>query len=397
MPASKNVSVAASIYPSDLYGYATLLAAEEQAALLRLRSVLETSVRPVIDDHWERGEFPFEIVQPLAELDLMSPNSPAQQGSALFSGFTIFEMARMDASVATFYTAQAGLFRTAVNVGGSQEQVERLDPLIRSFEATGVFCLTEPEHGSDIAGGLATSARRDGDDWVLNGEKRWIGAASSAKYLAIFARDEADHEVKAFLVASDAPGVTLNKIQRKTSLRMVQNADIRLQNVRVSEADRLQRVNSFRDVADMLRRMRSDVAWLATGVQAGAYEAAVRYVTQRQQFGKPLAAFQLIQERLALMLGNLTSSLGMVVRLSQQQHEGHYVDENSALAKMYCSLRMRETVALAREVVGGNGIVLENDVARFHADAEAVYTYEGTHDINALIVGRAITGVGAFR
>ena len=386
------------LYPSDLYGFSSLLSEPELAVLARLRGVLETRVSPLLADHWERGEFPLEIVQPLVDLKLMEPDELAGVlPSALYSGYRNFELARTDASIATFYNAQSGLFRTAVALGGSRAQAARWDPLIRSFKMTGAFALTEPEHGSDIAGGLATTARRSGDRWVINGAKRWIGGASTADYLAVFARDDADSQVKAFLVRADAPGVTMTTIERKASLRIMQNSDIILSGVEVDEEYRLQRVNSFSDVAALLRNMRSDVAWIATGTQAGAYEAALRYVKERTQFGRPIASFPLIQEKLAIMLANLTASLGIVVRLTQQQEHGIFRDENSALAKMFCSLRLRETVALAREVVGGNGIVLDYDVARFHADAEAIYSYEGTHEINALIVGRAITGIGAFR
>lgn len=380
-----------AFYPSDQFGYSTLLTESEFKVLTQLRAVLERDVQPLLADHWEAGEFPFQIVPKLVELDLMN-----QSTSALYGGFRNFELARTDASVATFYNAQSGLFRTTVNLGGSPEQVAALDGKITSFDYTGVFALTEPEHGSDIAGGLATTARRSGDSWVLNGQKRWIGGATSADVLAVFARDETDGQVKAFLVPTDAPGVTLSKIARKTSLRIMQNADIDLVDVRVSENNRLQRINSFKGVAALLRSMRSDVAWIATGLQAGAYEAALRYVKTREQFGKPIAAFQLTQQKLATMLGNVTASLGMVVRLTQQQEAGVFTEENSALAKMFCCERMRHTVALAREVVGGNGTTLDTDVARFHADAEAVYSYEGTHEINSLIVGRAVTGHSAF-
>jgi glutaryl-CoA dehydrogenase len=314
----------------------------------------------------------------------------------LYGGFRNFELARTDASIATMYNAQSGLFRTAVRQGGSPDQAAELDPLIRRFALTGVFALTEPDHGSDIAGGLATTAVRDGDGWLLDGSKRWIGGAMTADVLAVFARDRADGQVKAFLVPRETVGVRLAKIHGKTSLRIMQNADIHLDAVRVPDSARLARINSFTDVARLLRSMRSDVAWIATGVQAGAYEAAVRYTTGRMQFGRSVSSFQLVQEKLARMLANLTASLGMVVRLSQQQDQGDYRDENSALAKMFTCTAMRETVALAREVVGGNGITLQTDVARFHADAEAVYSYEGTHEINALIVGRSITGVSAF-
>ncbi|SFT58178.1 acyl-CoA dehydrogenase family protein [Arthrobacter sp. ov118] len=391
----------------DYYDAESLLTDGERRVLARLRKFLDEQARPLLADYWERGEFPDQLARPLIDLDLMEPaeltsargadRSPAR---GIYQGFRIFELARTDASLATWYTAQAGLFRTAIRVGASAEQQAEWMPKVIDFSLKGVFSLTEPESGSDIAGGLSTTAGRvrdgGGDYWILDGSKRWIGGAATADVLAVFARDVADGQVKAFLVDREAAGVTLEKIYGKTALRMMQNAHITLDGVRVPESRRLHNVNSFRDVAAMLRAMRSDVAWIATGLQAGAFEAALRYVTQRQQFGRPLGSFQLVQEKLARMLGNVTSSLSLVVRLTAQQDRGIYRDQDSALAKMQTSLLMRETVALAREVVGGNGITLAADVARFHADAEAVYSYEGTHEINALIVGRALTGESAF-
>jgi glutaryl-CoA dehydrogenase len=377
------------LYPCDQYRFADLLSDAERALLARLRDVLDGKVRPLLAGYWEKGEFP-PILPELVALDLMAADG------ALYAGFRNFELARTDCSVATMYNAQSGLFRATVRSGGSPAQAAELDPLVRSFALKGVFALTEPDSGSDIARGLATTARRDGDAWVIDGAKRWIGGADAADVLAIFARNVADGQVKAFLVPRAADGVTLRKIVGKTSLRMMQNFDIDLRGVRVDDTARLGNVNSFRDVAGLLRRMRSDVAWIACGVQAGAYEAALRYTVERTQFGRPLAGFQLVQEKLARMLANLTASLGVVVRLTQLQERGVYRDEDSALAKMTTSLHMRETVALAREVVGGNGITLATDVARFHADAEAVYSYEGTHEINALVVARAATGLSAF-
>ncbi|WP_043457058.1 acyl-CoA dehydrogenase family protein [Arthrobacter sp. 31Y] len=395
------------LYPvADWYDAEALLSTEERQVLGRLRTFLETEAKPLLAEYWERGEFPEQLAQPLIDLDLMEPadltvDAPAR---GIFHGFRIFELARTDASLATWYTAQAGLFRTAIRVGASEEQQREWMPKVIDFALKGVFSLTEPEHGSDIAGGLSTTARfepcpgaeADGGSWVLDGAKRWIGGASTADVLCVFARDVADGQVKAFLVDRAADGVNLEKIQGKTSLRMMQNAHITLDNVRVPEAMRLHNVNSFKDVAAMLRAMRSDVAWIATGIQAGAFEAALAYVKERQQFGRSLGSFQLVQEKLARMLGNITASLSLVVRLTEQQGWGIYRDQDSALAKMQTSLMMRETVALAREVVGGNGITLAADVARFHADAEAVYSYEGTHEINALIIGRALTGASAF-
>lgn len=381
----------AELWPGDQYRFGDLLTDAERDVLARLRAVLDAEVRPVVDEYWERGEFPTQVLPHLIDLDLMAPGL-----GALYAGFRNVELARTDCSVATMYNAQSGLFRATVRHGGSPAQAAELDPQVRSFALTGVFALTEPDSGSDIARGLATTARRVGDTWVIDGAKRWIGGADAVDVLAVFARDVADGQVKAFLVPRDAAGVTLRKIHGKTALRMMQNFDIDLHGVRVDDSARLGGINSFRDVAELLRRMRSDVAWIACGVQAGAYEAALRYTTERTQFGRPLAGFQLVQEKLARMLANLTASLALVVRLTQLQERGIYRDEDSALAKMTTSLHMRETVALAREVVGGNGITLATDVARFHADAEAVYSYEGTHEINALVVARAATGLSAF-
>lgn len=388
-----------TLYPiSDQYRYADLLTDTERSEILRLRSAIAEQIPiEMIRDHWERGEFPAQAVEGLAQGGFMEPESfGGEPARWLFQGFRAFEMCRYDASLSTWYGGQSALFRTTVTVGGSSEQVARLEPEITSFTTRGVFALTEPDHGSDVAGGLATTARREGDGWVIDGSKRWIGSAAFADYLCVIAREPDRGPVRAFLVPREADGVTLRKIEGKTSLRIVDNSDISLEGVRVPEELRLANVESFNDVAEMLRRMRVTVSWHAAAVQSGAFEAARRYALGREQFGRPIAGFQLIQEKLARMLGNLTASLGMAVRISQRQDEGVFAEVESSLAKRHTCLLMRETVALAREVCGGNGITLETDVARFHADAEALYTYEGTDDINALVVGRAITGLSAF-
>lgn len=383
----------------DPYGFAeTHLTPEARLFLGELADTLTTRVAPLMNDAWETATMPPGVLDALVPLDLMNPRgvSPEEAASSMFAGFRTFVLARTDVSVVTVYNAQAGLFRAAVALGGSPEQAERLDADVRSFALRGVFALTEPEHGSDIAGGLATTAGRDGDEWVIDGAKRWIGGAITADVLAVFARDSADGQVKAFLVPRTAPGVRIETITGKISLRPMQNALIHLDGVRVTEADRLQSVNSWKDVARILGSMRADVAWISAGLQSGALEAAVKYTRSREQFGRPVAGFQLVQEKLARMLGNAVSSLAMAVQLSARQDAGAANDENAALAKMQTARLARETVALGREVLGGNGILLENDAARFFADAEAVYSYEGTHEINALIVGRGLTGLSAF-
>jgi glutaryl-CoA dehydrogenase len=384
---------------SDQYGYESLLSDPERAHLRRLRRFLENEAAPLLVEHWEAGTFPTPLIPSIAALDIVAPSDilgGSDRVRSLFAGFRTFEWARTDASLNTYFGAHAGLFRHIVIDGGSAEQIARWDPDIRSFGMTGCFALTEPDSGSDIARGLATRAERDGDTWTLTGRKRWIGNAPLATHLAVFARDAADGGIKCFVVPAGADGLQIDTIRHKTALRMVQNGDIVLDGVRVREEDRLQGVNSFRDVARVLRYMRSDVGWVAAGTIAGAYEAAREYVLEREQFGRPLASFQLVQSHLSAILGDLTGCLSLMVGLAQRQDAGVLRDEDSALAKSWVTTRMREALGRAREIVGGNGILLDHRVARFHADGEAIYTYEGTKEINDLVLGRAITGISAF-
>jgi glutaryl-CoA dehydrogenase len=305
-------------------------------------------------------------------------------------------MAHTDPSMATFFGVHTGLAMGSILACGSDEQKTRWLPAMSRMQKIGAFALTEPQGGSDVAGGLRTTARREGGEWVLNGAKRWIGNGTFADYIVLWARDTEDNQVKGFVVEKGTPGFTAAKIENKIALRSVQNADITLTDCRVSEASRLAKANSFRDTAVILRRTRSGVAWQSVGVMLAAYEIALDYAKKREQFGRPIGKFQLVQDLLVRMLGNATACLGMVVRLAQLQDAGTYRDEHSALAKAYCTSRMRETAGWARELLAGNGIVLDYDIGRFVADAEALYSYEGTREINTLVVGRAITGMGAF-
>lgn len=384
---------------ADFYSFQDVLTDVEREAIGRIRAYFETEVRPIIDGYWSRAEFPMQVIPHLAELGCLGPFVPEVrhfENSAVYRGWAALEMGRVDANCATFVGVQSGLAMGAIDVGGSPEQRAEWLPRLASAELIGAFGLTEPYSGSDSARGLRTTARRDGDEWVLNGAKRWIGNATFADVVVIFAKDEADGQVKGFLVTAGTPGFTTSKIEDKIALRAVQNADIVLEDVRVPEALRLQEIRSFRDVATVLRLTRCEVAWQAIGIAVGAYEAALAYAKERVQFGRPIASHQLIQDRLVRCLGNITSSIALCVRASQLQDQGVQRDEHSALAKAFATERMRETVALAREICGGNGIVLETGVARFFADAEAIYSYEGTREMNTLIVGRSITGHAAF-
>ena len=383
----------------DFYSFQDKLTDGERASIGRLREYFETEVRPIANDYWERAEFPMQVIPRLAELGVLGsfvPEVRQFENSAVYRGWAALEMGRVDASVATFVGVQSGLAMGAIDVGGSPEQ--RLEWLPKLADATvlGAFGLTEPYSGSDSARGLRTTARREGDTWVLNGAKRWIGNATFADVVVILAKDEGDGQVKGFLVDTASPGFSATKIEGKVALRAVQNADILLDDVQVPEERRLQRITSFRDVATVLRLTRCEVAWQAVGVSVGAYEAALAYAKERVQFGKPIVAHQLVQDLLVRSIANITTSIALCMRASELQDAGVQHDEHSALAKAVATQRMRETVGYAREILGGNGIVLDKGVAKFFADAEAIYSYEGTREMNTLIVGRALTGVQAF-
>jgi glutaryl-CoA dehydrogenase len=384
---------------SDFLGFELLLPDADREHLERVRRFMRDEVEPVINDYWVRAEFPFDLVPGIAELGVAGlqhegPGCPGR--SSLLDGMMAMEVARVDPSIQTFLGVHGGLAMGSIALCGSDEQQARWLPAMARMELLGAFGLTEPDAGSAIAGGLSTTARREGDEWVLDGEKKWIGNATFADLVVIWARDVADDEVKGFVVEKGTEGMTFDLQQDKIALRVVQNATIHLAGVRVPEANRLARASSFEDTSRVLTVTRLGVAWQATGCARGAYEHALRYTREREQFGQPIAGFQLVQDLLVRMLGNITASATMCTRLAQLQAEGQARDEHSALAKAFCTVRMRETVGYARELLGGNGILLENQVGRFVADSEAIYSYEGTREINTLVVGRAITGLSAF-
>lgn len=388
-----------SLHDEDFYDIAAVLDDDDRALLQRVRTFMREQVEPIINTYWMRAEFPYELLPQIAELGIagLSYQGYGCPGkSTLLDGFLTMEMARVDASIATFQGVHSGLAMGTIYLCGSEEQKQRWLPAMRKLEKIGAFGLTEPEVGSGASRGLTTTARREGESWVLNGQKAWIGNATFADVTVIWARDEADNQVKGFLVERGTPGFTAEKMEGKMALRVVQNAVITLQDCLVPEANRLQRARSFRDTAAVLRMTRAGVAWEAVGCGLGAYEHALRYAQDRRQFGRPIGTFQLVQDMLVTMLGNVTASQCMVLRLSQLQDAGLMRDEHASLAKAFCTTKCRETVGLARELFGGNGILLEHNVGRFVADAEAIYSYEGTREMNTLIVGRAVTGLSAF-
>ncbi|XAS67835.1 acyl-CoA dehydrogenase family protein [Micrococcaceae bacterium Sec5.7] len=379
----------------DFFAFEQLLSQKEKDRLAEIRAFLAREVKPIAVDCWNRGEFPMDLIPKLAEIDLVSPVK--RQGySNLFAGLVHAEVTRADTSIATFMGVHDGLFTGSIEALASQEQQDAWLPDIYSLKKIGAFGLTEPLGGSDVAGGTRTTAQRDGNHWILNGAKRWIGNATFSDWVVIYARDLADNQVKGFLVDTKLAGFSATKIENKISLRTVQNADITLENVVVPDFFKLANANSFRDANKVLKVTRLAVAWQAVGQQLAAFDVARRYAVDRHQFGRPLASFQLVQSQLVQMLGNAVSSMGMMVRLSQLEDLGQAKDEQSALAKAFTTARMRESVAMGRSLLGGNGIVTDFEMAKIFSDAEAIYSYEGTHEVNTLVTGRAITGISAI-
>jgi len=385
---------------SDFYELYETLSAEELGIVKRVRAFMEAKVAPLVTKYWTEDAFPFEVLPALKELGIGGVGIHGYGcagGSLALLGFVQMEIARVDPSFSTFMGVHGGLAMGSIFIDGSEEQKQKWLPPMARFEKIGCFGLTEPLVGSGASGGLTTTAKREGDTWILNGEKRWIGNAPWCDVSIIWARDLADNQVKGFIVENKTtPGFSVDKIENKVSLKIVQNGHITLKDVRVPEQNRLQGGNSFRDTARVLKMTRYAVAWMATGCAMGAFEAAVKYSQERLQFGKPIGSFQLVQDLLARMIANITASQCLIARQAQLHAEGKLSDAHAALAKAFATAKCRETVAWAREVLGGNGIVADYKAARFFADAEALYSYEGTYQMQNLIVGKAVTGLSAF-
>jgi glutaryl-CoA dehydrogenase len=399
MPKSFTAPASLPTANGDFYMVAQTLNEEDNAIRLKVREFMEKEVEPIINDYWARDEFPFDLLPKMQNLGIgglpyQGYGCPGK--TMMLMGFVMMEMARVDASISTFFGVHTGLAMGSIYLCGSEEQKRKWLPPMAAMTKIGSFGLTEPNVGSGTGGGLETTARRDGDSWILNGEKKWIGNSTWGDLTIIWARDVADDQVKGFIVENNTPGFAVEKIVTKMALRVVQNGHITMTECRVPEANRLAGANSFRDTAKVLRMSRASVAWESVGCATGAYEHALRYAQKRVQFGRPIASFQLVQDLLFRMLGNITSSQSLCLRLSQMQEEGTMKDEHASLAKGICTVRMRETVGWAREILGANGILLEHHIGRFVADAEALYSYEGTREMNSLIVGKAITGFSAF-
>lgn len=380
-------------YPdADLLFLEDLLTPEEWARLTEARSFFQAEVRPLAVDHWNRAEFPFKLLPGLAAQDLAGKGPT----SCLLSGLLQMELTRADTSISTFFGVHHELFATAIEQLGSDKHREEILPDLLALRKIGAFALTEPLHGSDISRHMETTATRDGDEWILNGSKRWIGNGTFADFVLVWAKDTEDGQIKGFIVEKEREGFHAAPIANKISVRIVQNADITLNNVRIPATNWLPGTRTFRDTNSLLMNSRIWVSWQAVGQQFAAFDVARAYALEREQFGRPVASFQLIQDQLVRILGNAMMSLSLMIQLARLQESGRVSMDHAALAKATCTERMRESVALGRAILGGNGISTDFEMAKIFADAEAIYSYEGSQQINTLLVGRAVTGHSAF-
>lgn len=379
---------------ADLMYIVDLLPGPEKERYLEVREFLQASVRRASIDYWNREEFPFGLLTEMGRHGLGGLQTDGS--SKLFKGLMYVEVARADVSLSALVGIHNELIVGMIHELGSEEQKDRWLPGLTSFSRLGAFALTEPDHGSDIAGGLATSARLEDGEWVINGRKRWIGAGTIADFALVWARDDADGQIKGFIVETDRPGYVATKISNKIGLRIMQNADIVLANVRIPEANMLPGATDFSKANDLLRDSRAWVGWQGAGIQLAAFDVARSYSLARKQFGKELARFQLIQQQLAEILGNASAALALMAQLARIQEDGKLEMVQAAMAKSTCTRLARASVAMGRSILGGNGISTDFEMGKLFGDAEILYTYEGSYEINSLIVGRGVTGMSAF-
>lgn len=378
----------------DLLGVAHQLHEADRTRLEQVREFLQARIRRQSIEFWNREEFPAGLVQELADAGLAGVQLDGS--SHLLRGLLHAEIARADVSLSSIVGIHNELIVGMIDALGSPEQRESWLPKLTMFQAFGAFALTEPDHGSDIAGGIHTTATREGDEYVINGAKRWIGMGTIADFALVWAKCPESGAVGAFLVESDRPGYSATKIENKIGLRIMQNADISMENVRIPVENKLPGAVNFASANALLMQSRAWVGWQAVGAMLATLDICTAYAKDRQQFGQPIASFQLVQQSLAEIAGNATACLSMMMDIARKQERGELEMVDAALAKSTATRLARQTVSLGRALLGGNGVVTDHEMAKFFCDVEILHTYEGTYEINSLIVGRALTGVSAF-
>eukprot|EP00256_Glycine_max_P001955 NP_001236991.2 acyl-CoA oxidase [Glycine max] len=392
----------ASTFPpcaSDYFQLDNLLTTEEQAIRKKVRECMEKEIAPIMTEYWEKAKFPFHVIPKLGALRIAGGTIKDYGCPGLSitgSAIAVAEVARVDASCSTFILVHSSLAMLTIALCGSEAQKQKYLPSLAQLQTVACWALTEPDYGSD-ASALKTTATKVEGGWILEGQKRWIGNSTFADVLVVFARNASTNQINGFIIKKDAPGLTVTKIENKIGLRIVQNGDIVMRKVFVPDEDRIAGVNSFQDTNKVLAVSRVMVAWQPIGISMGIYDMCHRYLMERKQFGAPLAAFQISQQKLVQMLGNIQAMILVGWRLCKLYESGKMTPGQASLGKSWITLRARETAALGRELLGGNGILADFLVAKAFCDLEPIYTYEGTYDINTLVTGREVTGFASFK
>ena len=384
--------------PVDFINAGSLLSDGEKEVRDRVRAFVDREVIPAAAGYWDRAEFPFDLLPGLAETGIMGGSFSTEYGCAGWNnvayGLAIAELARGSGSLATFLHVQSGLAMAAIYNLGSEEQKQKWLPPMAKCEKIGCFGLTEPEAGSD-PGSLSTTAVEEGGGYVLNGEKRWIGNASFADAAVIWARTE-DERISCFLVEGDNPGYHAEVLPRKGSQRAAWQTHVTLRDCHIPGEARLPGANGLGSTLSVLTHSRYGVGWDGLGQAMDCYETALAYTKEREQFGQKIASFQLVQAKLVEMVNEISLSQLLSIHVGRLKDAGDLDPATVSMFKMNNVAKARKTAALARDVLGGNGILLDYRVMEHMADLEGVYSYEGTNDVNTLIVGQAITGRRAF-
>lgn len=382
---------------SDILGIDALLSAEERSARDRVRAFVDDEIRPHVADWFDRAHFPVELAPALGRLgvlgmELEGYGCPGR--SAVEYGLAALELEAGDSGIRTFVSVQGSLAMGSIHRWGSAEQKEHWLPAMAAGEVLGSFGLTEPTAGSDPSS-MKTFARRDGGDWIITGAKRWIGLASVARLAVVWA--QTDDGVRGFLVPTDAPGFEVTVLAPKGSMRASVQTELRLDGVRVEASALLPGARGLRGPFSALNDARYGIVWGALGAARDSYEAALRHALRREQFGRPIAGFQLTQRKLVDMVVELQKGALLALHIGRAKDAGTLTPTQVSLGKLN---NVREAIEIAREartILGGDGVLLEHSPIRHAANLESVRTYEGTDEVHTLVLGQHLTGLGAFR
>jgi glutaryl-CoA dehydrogenase len=383
----------------DFYALEDLLTPEEKEIQKAARRFLEKEALPHIRDWWEEGVFPTHLIPKFGEMGFLGPTLPPEYGGAGVSsaayGLMAYELERVDSGLRSFASVQSSLVMYPIYAFGSEAQKREFLPRLARGEMVGCFGLTEPDGGSDPHGNMKTKARLEGDTWVLTGTKMWITNGNLAHIAIVWAKDEAGR-VLGFIVPTDSKGFQAREVKHKMSLRASVTSELILDEVRVPESLRLPKAEGLKAPLSCLTQARFGIAWGAMGALEAVYTEAVAFAGSRYTFGEPIAKKQLVQAKLAEMLAWHTEGLLLAWRLARLKDEGKLKPAQVSLAKRQNVKKALEAARLARDILGGSGITLEYHAIRHMLNLETVYTYEGTHDIHTLVLGREITGLNAF-